>query len=426
MKKKMLQDGRYLWKFLLPLSQFFFTEAALIIRWHPFSMRILIYVSMISPFLLWCCGCLQSTFIRLQHWTKSLLSRLEKFMVIIYVDIGFLLIMLLAFVAGLYSIVRHILDIIWNISTIFFLLGALVSLFTHIFLPACEDSNSKMASVFYILSGIVRTFFLGIGWEIIYEAFCLGRGEGRVKDYILLGEISMDSRLLSLIIMVVSIAITDVIHYLSYGRKKSSDRILMCSVNMFLLLLVLVGTTYIGLKSNVKNSLDIFNYESPEYVLTKSSDMYQYVVFDDSDSYSSWWYPFGSPISTGKFKKGAEVYACGEEYSEYILVTDKTRVGYVEKDALKNLVYYTYYIKKGTKVYADQSACHIENSTAAVVARAKKKTKVELLEETDIRYFMSKRDSKYERSIKVKLKSGKEGFVKESSIQVVRKKKLER
>lgn len=348
-------------------------------------------------------------------------------MVIIYIDFGFLLIMLLFVGAGLYTIVRRIITILWNISIILFLLSALLSLFTHILLPICDESNSKTASVFYILSGIVRTFFLGIGWEIIYEAFSLGRGEDMVKDYILLGKISIDSRLLSLIIMMVSIAITDVIHYLSYGRKKSSDRILMCSANMFFLLLVLVGTTYIGLKSNVKNSLELFNYESPEYVLTKSSDMYQYVVFEDSDSYSSWWYPFGTPVSTGKFKKGAEVHSYGEECSrdnkDYILVTDKTRMGYVEKNALKNLVCYTYYLKKGAKVYADEPACRIEDNTAAVIAKAKKRTKVKLLQKADIKHFMSKRALKRERSIKVKLKSGKEGFVKESFIQVIRKKK---
>lgn len=199
-------------------------------------------------------------------------------------------------------------------------------------------------------------------------------------------------------------------------------------MNMFLLLLILVGTTYIGLKSNIKNSLDMFNYECPDYVLTKSADMYQYVrLEEDSDTYAAWWYPFGTPVSTGKFKKGAEVYSCGEECSrdnkEYILVTDKTRMGYVEKDALKNLVYYMYYLKKGTKVYADESACRMEDNTVAVIAKAKKRKKVKLLETADIRYFMSKRDSKYKRSIKVKLKNGKEGFVKESSIQVIRKKK---
>jgi len=347
---------------------------------------------------------------------------------IIFIEIDFflILIMILFVLAGAYSIVKNIIAIIWSISMGLFLLGALASLFTHIFFAIPEDSNSKVVSLFYISSGIVRTFFLGIGWEIIYEAFSLGMGQDRVKDYVLLGEVSIDSRLLSLIIMVVSIAITDVIHFLSYKREKELDRILMCSANIFLLLLVLIGTTYIGLKSNTKNSLSVFNYDSPEYVLTKSADMYQYVRLEDDNTYVSWWYPFGSPISTGKFKQGTEVYSCGEEFSikkkKYVLVTDKTSVGYVEKDALKDLVYYKYYLKKGTKAYVKEPSVVDVNSEDAVFITVKKKIFVKLTGITDVVVHSTYIDN-VQKYIQVELPSGKKGFVEESLVKVVRKEK---
>lgn len=357
-------------------------------------------------------------------------------LLIIPIDIILVLFLVFLFIAvsGVYVIAQNILSIIWNISIGCFIFAAVVLLIWHILCVIGQEPREKIVSAFYLLFGLVKVFFLGIGWDVIYEAFSLGMGVKKVKNYVLIGKVSWDIRILCLVIMILVIVISDVALFVASEKKLAKIKIALYSVDIILIVSVLAGTTYIGLKSNIKNSLSEFNYESPEYVSKEPTDIYQYVSLADNDKAAGWWYPFGAMFITGEFQSGTKLYLYdGEsEYlkerhkngKEYVLVTDKNNIGYVNKNALKELVYYEYFIKKGVKVYGSESANIGKQKTDEVIIKIRKKTKIEKTGTTDVVYNSSTSAlSGYTRYTEVKLPDGTVGFVESSLVQTIRKKK---
>lgn len=353
---------------------------------------------------------------------------------LLIIPIDIILILFLALLGGVSIIAQNILSIIWNISTGCFIFGAIVSLIWYILCAIAQEPGEKIVSAFYLLCGLVKVFFLGIGWDVIYEAFSLGMGVKEVKNYVLIGKVSWDIRILCLVIMILMIVISDVILFLASKKKSAKIKIALYSVNIILITSVLAGTTYMGLKSNIKNSLSEFNYESPEYVSKEPTDIYQYVWLADNGNAAGWWYPFGAMLTIGEFQSGTKLYLYDGESDhlkerhkkgkEYVLVSDKQNMGYVHKDALKELVYYEYFIKKGVKVYGSAPTDIGNRKTDTVITKIKKKTKIKKTGTTDVVHNSATNVlAGHMHYTEVKLPNGTVGFVKSSLVQTIRKKK---
>ena len=223
---------------------------------------------------------------------------------------GIIITLLLLVIGGAALVVKNLYGIIIGVSV---LIGL------RILINEIRNAISKNRKI-YILNGIFGLIFSIFGFELVYEALSLAKGEVHL----------FQATIIYIILMIVLVGIMSYSHAKDKNEYKVSAIIHGMLVISMILVIPWIGTK--GYSSNCFKKTD-FTQQSKVEVL-QDSEIYYHVDLSSTNHYSSSWYPIDLKISFGRFRRGTQLYVTGKEYGEYCEVTDGRRIGYIDKSDL--------------------------------------------------------------------------------------------
>lgn len=256
--------------------------------------------------------------------------------IIFFVPIGLILVFALCILGGVYSLLQSLSKILFNVCAFIFFVYGIVIVIKGI----VKAKNEK--GLWYGISETIRGIFVSLACLVVNYFLDIGSGGNSFKnaEYVLLGEFeTLDIYVAALLISAILILIVSLPVMLI--RKKFS-KILTPILTTCLIIVSSIGIYKIGLTSQFNNYYDKINWNSPEYeVIHDTSIKQEEFVF--------------SPLKTGVFKRGTQLYTNGSERSfgstEHYLVTDGKKMGYVLSEDVKSLVTYSYIVNTDADLY---------------------------------------------------------------------------
>ena len=331
-------------------------------------------------------------------------------MVVVYF-VPFVLIIAFALVgvAGAYALLRSLTKIIFWILVVASVVIGITMIITAV--KKAVKEKCFFSSVVQIIKGI----FICLILTLTKYWFDIGSSlkPFNNSEFILFGTFNkIDEYLISILVSSVLILVC-FIPELLFKRKAIAFNfifsILVCCV-------IFIGGFKISLDSEMINAYDLFNWDSPEYIVTERTSIIHEEIFF-------------SPIKTGTFEKGANLYKSDYKRTyndiKYVLVSDGEKAGYVCVDNLESLVTYTYIVNKDSNVYAIGYAEGYmwengERYTISVPVPSN-----EIIEFVNKGTVVQKIGTHAEKMkvthMKVKLSNGKEGYIDFENVTEVRK-----
>ena len=254
---------------------------------------------------------------------------------VFYVPVGLILAFVICILGGAYGLLQSLTEILFKIfSGTFFILGIIIVI------GGIWKAQEKKRFV-YGVAETIRGIFVSFSTFLIEYFLDIGSGTRLFNDaeFTLLGKFeTLDNYTATLLITAIIFLIVSLPTLLAKRKYKLVYPVL----TICLVLASCIGIYGIGMNSAFNNSYDAMNWDSPEYEVTETTAIKQQeFIF--------------SPITTGQFKAGTKLYTNGGSRSfddtEYYLVTDGKKVGYVSSESVKSLVTYIYEVNADSELY---------------------------------------------------------------------------
>lgn len=255
--------------------------------------------------------------------------------IVFFVPLGLILVFILCILGGIHSLLESLSKILFNICSFIFLLYGIIIIIKGII----KAKNER--GFLYGIAETIRGIFVSLSTFIIKYFLEIGKGTSSFKnaEYIFFGNFEiLDIYTATLLIAAILILVVSLPVILS----KRNPKIICPILTVCLILLSSIGIYKIGIVSEFNNNYDTINWNSPEYKVIQDTAVKQKEFLF-------------SPLNTGKFKTGTELYANGHSRNfgdiEYYLVTDGIKMGYVSSENLQSLVTYTYVVNVDSDLY---------------------------------------------------------------------------